>query len=125
MANNEYLSDTDLEQINKNQSIRNTLIDNILASGLPENKETQSFLVSLLNGSDNSVFNKAKLKARKDENEDNKAVVDMMAKLLLHSNEISRRESIPTLGNNITIVPVEGEKDTNPEEMSYETFCDE
>ena len=99
MANIEYLSLEDQQQLNKTQAIRNNLIDNIIKEGIPDDKNIQNFLVNLLNGSDNAVFNKAKLKAKSDENQDNKNVVNMMTQILLRTNKLNKeeREIVPEL----------------------------
>ena len=111
------------KKLNKNQGIRNKLIDSIIMDGMPEDKNMQNFLVNLLNGSDSSVFNRAKLKAKKEENDDNRTVVDMMAKLLLRSNEVRKSKLNTTLDNSIQIEKVPGESDSSTdEELTYEEF---
>ena len=123
MSDKDFLSEEDLSQLNKNQGIRNKLIDSIIMDGMPEDKNMQNFLVNLLNGSDSSVFNKAKLKAKKEENDDNRTVVDMMAKLLLRSNEVRKSKLNTTLDNSIQIEKVPGESDSSTdEELTYEEF---
>lgn len=122
--NNDYLSEEDLSQINKNQGIRNKLIDKLLEEGMPDDKNSQNFLVNLLNGSDSSVFNKAKLKAKKEENDDSKGVLDIMAKLLLHTNEVRKNKLNTQLNDNIEYNnPIPGETDEfNAEGLNYEEF---
>ena len=123
MSDKDFLSEEDLSQLNKNQGIRNKLIDGIIMDGMPEDKNMQNFLVNLLNGSDSSVFNRAKLKAKKEENDDNRTVVDMMAKLLLRSNEVRKSKLNTTLDNSIQIEKVPGESDSSTdEELTYEEF---
>lgn len=123
MSDKDFLSEEDLSQLNKNQGIRNKLIDNIIIDGMPEDKNMQNFLVNLLNGSDSSVFNKAKLKAKKEENDDNRSVVDMMAKLLLRSNEVRKSKLNTSLDDTIQIEKVPGESDSSTdEELTYEEF---
>ena len=123
MSDKDFLSEEDLSQLNKNQGIRNKLIDSIIMDGMPEDKNMQNFLVNLLNGSDSSVFNRAKLKAKKEENDDNRTVVDMMAKLLLRSNEVRKSKLNTTLDNSIKIEKVPGESDSSTdEELTYEEF---
>lgn len=123
MSDKDFLSEEDLSQLNKNQGIRNKLIDSIIMDGMPEDKNMQNFLVNLLNGSDSSVFNRAKLKAKKEENDDNRTVVDMMAKLLLRSNEVRKSKLNTTLDNSIQIEKVPGESDSSTdEELTYEEF---
>ena len=123
MSDKDFLSEEDLSQLNKNQGIRNKLIDSIIMDGMPEDKNMQNFLVNLLNGSDSSVFNRAKLKAKKEENDDHRTVVDMMAKLLLRSNEVRKSKLNTTLDNSIQIEKVPGESDSSTdEELTYEEF---
>ena len=123
MSDKDFLSEEDLSQLNKNQGIRNKLIDGIIMDGMPEDKNMQNFLGNLLNGSDSSVFNRAKLKAKKEENDDNRTVVDMMAKLLLRSNEVRKSKLNTTLDNSIQIEKVPGESDSSTdEELTYEEF---
>ena len=128
MANIEYLSLEDQQQLNKTQTIRNNLIDNIIKEGIPDDKNIQNLLVNLLNGSDNAVFNKAKLKAKSDENQDNKNVVNMMTQILLRTNKLNKeeRETVPELDDSYEVDDlVPGEDAEVDDEMDYDKFIEE
>lgn len=85
--NDELLSLEDKRKLNLTASIRENIINALTKNGtIPDDKDSQTFLIKALDGLDSNTLNQAKLKVDKDKNDSNQAISDTITNFLLRYN---------------------------------------
>ena len=112
--------------LNLTLTTREKVINHLMSQGVPTKTSDQIFLVSILDGLDRTVLTKAKIKADKDDNEEKSRIQDMVANVLLHSNDLRVIDNINTpkeLSKEYEVIDlVPGETDIGQQDLSYEKF---
>lgn len=112
------------------RSKRMELANKLTEKGVPTEKETASVLLQTLDGLDRSSLTRLRIKADEQANKNNGQSAAIIAEVLnrigssrpYEMNGVCRRE-IPQLPNDIPSPEVvEGELDTNPIQMDYDSF---
>lgn len=84
----DILSLDDQRKLNLTASIRESIISDITKGGkIPNDKDTQSFLIKALDGLDNNTLRQAKLRVDKDKNDGTEATANLITEFLLRFND--------------------------------------
>ena len=84
----DILSLDDQRKLNLTASIRENIISEITKGGkVPDDKDTQSFLIKALDGLDNNTLRQAKLRVDKDKNDGTEATANLITEFLLRFND--------------------------------------
>lgn len=118
---------TDLDILNKTQSIRQSMVTKLMKAGqVPDDINSQRMLLEVVNSMDKSTMQKAKIKSEDKSNQNKEARAKVVAQLLLEARK--RRQELPVL-NKAELpesVPapalVPGETDIGVQQLTYETF---
>lgn len=85
--NDDILSLDDKRKLNLTASIRETIIEELTKDGkIPEDKDSQSFLIKALDGLDNNTLKQARLKVDKDKNNNDETTSNLITEFLLRFN---------------------------------------
>ncbi len=109
---------------------RMALATELTKNGIPTERDTASLLLNTLDGLDRSSLNRLKIKAEEKANKNNENAAAIIAQMLgkidsrtLYQMPGVERKDIPSLPSHIpTPEIVEGELDTNPQQIDFETF---
>ncbi len=113
----DILSLEDKRKLNLTASIRENIITETTKNGIPQDKDTQSFLIKALDGLDTNTLSQAKLKIDKKNKDENEKIAGLVTEFLMRStskplNPEEKREQAPELPDSFIINdPVPGEKD--------------
>ena len=120
---------TEDEVLTYTRTKRMALANKLTEAGIPTEKETATVLLQTLDGLDRSSLTRLKIKAEEQANKNNTAAAAAIAEILSKVNNqayqmpgLTRRE-IPVLPSSISDPDiVDGELETNPPQMDYQTF---
>lgn len=112
------------------RSKRMDMAQALTKSGVPTDKELGGMLLQTLDGLDRSSLSRLKIKAEENANKNNGAAAAVIAQLLgtigsskLYQMEGFTRREMPALPSSIPDPEiVEGELDTNPPQMDFDSF---
>lgn len=122
----EILTLEDKRKLNLTSSIREQIIQVTTQRGIPEDKDTQNFLIKALDGLDNNTLAQAKLKIDKKNKDQNEMAIALVGEFLMRStgriiDSDAKRESIPELDDNFVLTDtVPGEKDIGTVELTLQ-----
>lgn len=122
----DILSLEDKRKLNLTASIREQIITFTTQKGIPEDKDTQNFLIKALDGLDANTLSQAKLKIDKNNKDQNEMAVALVGEFLMRSTgriieTNTKRETIPELDDNFILTDVvPGEKDIGTVELTLQ-----
>jgi len=122
----DVLSLEDKRKLNLTASIREQIITFTTQKGIPEDKDTQNFLIKALDGLDTNTLSQAKLKIDKNNKDQNEMAVALVGEFLMRSTgriieTNTKRETIPELDDNFILTDVvPGEKDIGTVELTLQ-----
>lgn len=122
----DVLSLEDKRKLNLTASIREQIITFTTQKGIPEDKDTQNFLIKALDGLDANTLSQAKLKIDKNNKDQNEMAVALVGEFLMRSTgriieTNTKRETIPELDDNFILTDVvPGEKDIGTVELTLQ-----
>lgn len=122
----DVLSLEDKRKLNLTASIREQIITFTTQKGIPEDKDTQNFLIKALDGLDTNTLSQAKLKIDKNNKDQNEMAVALIGEFLMRSTgriieTNTKRETIPELDDNFILTDVvPGEKDIGTVELTLQ-----
>ena len=122
----DVLSLEDKRKLNLTASIREQIITFTTQKGIPEDKDTQNFLIKALDGLDTNTLSQAKLKIDKNNKDQNEMAVALVVEFLMRSTgriieTNTKRETIPELDDNFILTDVvPGEKDIGTVELTLQ-----
>lgn len=124
--NDDILSLEDKRKLNLTASIRENIISVTTQKGIPQDKDTQNFLIKALDGLDTNTLSQAKLRVDKNNKDQNELISAMVSEFLMRStNRVitseEKRESPPELDSSFVIDDlVPGEKDMGSVDITLE-----
>lgn len=123
MAFNEIVEESDRLLLERVQSIRTTIINDLTVDGIPSNKDDRAFLLETMKDVDKSIMGKAKIKVADKTGEQNANSAKMIAEILSrHSARPNQvRNQLPVLDPSIVITDlVEGETTMGIDAINYD-----
>ncbi len=127
MSTQSSFDTSDLDILNKTQSIRQSMVTRLMKTGqVPDDINSQRMLLEVVNSMDKSTIQKAKIKSEDKSNENKEARAKVVAQLLLEARK--RRQTLPVLDAaalpDSVPVPalVPGETDIGVQQLTYEAF---
>ncbi len=124
--NDDILSLEDKRKLNLTASIRENIISVTTQKGIPQDKDTQNFLIKALDGLDTNTLSQAKLRVDKNNKDQNELISAMVSEFLMRStNRVitseEKREAPPELDSSFVIDDlVPGEKDMGSVDITLE-----
>ena len=125
-----FIDDQGLIDLEYTRNLRRRMVDEIILNSkgkIPEDKSDREALFRAIDGLDVQVLSKARIKAQDKSNQAANSIAGSIAELLKAKKRnksvvIEREEEVPSLPKDVTVVPVPGETDTNPEQLNFDSF---
>lgn len=124
--NDDLLSLEDKRKLNLTASVRENIITELTKKGVPDDKDSQTFLIKALDGLDTNTLSQAKLKIDKSNKDANDQITNMVTEFLMRTTgkaqpSEEKRKDIPELSESFVIQDaVPGESDIGTVDITLE-----